>query len=85
MTGARRLYERATTPSAPLDALWHLDLSHTLFVGPLQYNASHQHGAPVFLAGLHGAFGLRVRNGSWLPDYPSAFMIGDLSLALIMR
>jgi AraC-like DNA-binding protein len=66
MTGARRLYERATTPSGPLDALWHLDLSHTLFVGPLQYNASHQHGAPVFLAGLHGAFGLRVRNGSWL-------------------
>jgi AraC-like DNA-binding protein len=66
MTDGRRLYERATTPTGPLDALWHLDDAHTLFIGPLQYNGSHQHGAPVFLAGLHGAFGLRVRNGSWL-------------------
>jgi AraC-like DNA-binding protein len=66
MDGGRRLYERATTPTGPLDALWHLDESHTLFIGPLQYNAPHKHGAPVFLAGLHGAFGLRVRSGPWL-------------------
>ncbi len=66
MTGGQRLYERATAPDGPLDALWHLDRSRTLFIGPLIYNGSHQHGAPVFLAGLHGAFGLRVRNGSWL-------------------
>ena len=66
MTDGQRLYERATAPTGPLDALWHLDDAHTLFVGPLQYNGSHQHGAPVFLAGLHGTFGLRVRSGSWL-------------------
>jgi AraC-like DNA-binding protein len=66
MTDGQRLYERAATTTGPLDALWHLDDAHTLFVGPLQYNGSHQHGAPVFLAGLHGAFGLRVRSGSWL-------------------
>lgn len=46
--------------------LWHLGRGITFFAGPLDYNASHQHGAPVFLAGLHGPFGLRVRGGDWL-------------------
>lgn len=49
-----------------MDALWHLDEGRTFFAGPLDYNASHQHGAPVYLAGLYGKFGLRVEGGRWL-------------------
>ena len=67
--GGGRLYERAApavgSPSGELDALWHLDEGRTLFIGPLDYNASHQHGAPVYLAGLYGKFGLRVKGGPW--------------------
>ena len=63
------LYERAAPapkpPSGELDALWHLDTGRTLFIGPLDYNASHQHGAPVYLTGLYGKFGLRVEGGLW--------------------
>jgi AraC-like DNA-binding protein len=66
MSGEQSLYERATAPAGTLDALWHVDEARTLFAGPLQYNASHQHGAPVYLAGLYGPFGLRVRGNSWL-------------------
>lgn len=66
MTGDQRLYERAIKPMDQFDALWHLGSALTLFVGPLRYNASHQHGAPVFLAGLHGPFGLRVDCQQWL-------------------
>ena len=62
----RRLYERAAPSPGGLDALWHVDQGRTLFVGPLDYNASHQHGAPVYLAGLYGSFGLRVEGGDWL-------------------
>jgi AraC-like DNA-binding protein len=54
-----------TAQSGELDALWHLDAGRTLFIGPLNYNASHQHGAPVYLAGLYGKFGLRVEGGPW--------------------
>jgi AraC-like DNA-binding protein len=46
--------------------LWHLDEGITFFAGPLNYNASHQHGAPVYLAGIHGAFALRTKGGKWL-------------------
>ncbi len=64
-----RLYEPAAPapapPSGDLDALWHLDAGRTLFIGPLDYNASHQHGAPVYLTGLYGKFGLRVEGGPW--------------------
>ncbi len=64
-----RLHERAAPapklPSGELDALWHLDAGRTLFIGPLDYNASHQHGAPVYLTGLYGKFGLRVEGGPW--------------------
>ena len=60
-----RLYERAAPGDRPLDALWHLDQGRTLFIGPLEYNASHQHGAPVYLAGLYGSFGLRVEGSEW--------------------
>jgi AraC-like DNA-binding protein len=68
-----RLYERAAPgPGASgaaaggeLDALWYLDEGRTLFAGPLDYNARHQHGAPVYLAGLYGRFGIRVEGGRW--------------------
>lgn len=60
------MYKRAAGSTDGLDALWHLDTGRTLFVGPLEYNASHQHGAPVYLAGLYGNFGLRLHGGSWL-------------------
>jgi len=62
-----RLNERAAgSGGGPLDALWHLDGVHTFFAGPLTYNASHQHGAPVYLAGLYGPFGLRMQGSPWL-------------------
>jgi AraC-like DNA-binding protein len=61
-----RLYERVTRDAGELDALWHVDEGRTFFAGPLDYNASHQHGAPVYLAGLYGSFGLRVEGGRWL-------------------
>ena len=45
--------------------LWHVADATTFFAGPLHYNAAHQHGAPVFLAGLYGAFRLRVGTEAW--------------------
>lgn len=45
--------------------MWHVDEGRTLFAGPLRQNAMHQHGAPVFLAGLYQKFGLRLPGGSW--------------------
>lgn len=62
MQPARRLYERADSASRPL---WHLDGGRTCFIGPLTYNAPHQHGAPVFLAGIYGDFLLRVAGHEW--------------------
>jgi AraC-like DNA-binding protein len=59
-----RLYEEAAQPLAPL---WRLDAGRTLFIGPLDYNAPHQHGAPVFLSSLGAPFGLRLEGSSeWL-------------------
>jgi AraC-like DNA-binding protein len=59
------LYERAA-PVAPLGPLWHVEGAQTFFAGPLAYNASHQHGAPVYLAGLYGSFRIRFRPGDWI-------------------
>ncbi|MCJ2033459.1 helix-turn-helix domain-containing protein [Methylobacterium sp. J-068] len=59
------MYERAAL-SPPLGPIWHVEGPHTLFAGPLAYNASHQHGAPVYLAGLYGAFRIRFRPGDWI-------------------
>lgn len=61
-----RLYERALPDGSPLDALWHVQSGRTYFAGPLIYNASHEHGAPVFLAGLYGDFLLRIEQGPWV-------------------
>lgn len=60
------LYERAAAETAELGPLWHVDDGRTFFVGPLEYNALHQHGAPVYLAGIYGLFGLRMQGGEWL-------------------
>ncbi|MGU3537233.1 helix-turn-helix transcriptional regulator [Methylobacterium sp. A54F] len=59
------LYERAATCTGQ-GPLWHVAGDRTFFAGPLTYNAAHQHGAPVFLAGLHGRFRLRAQGGAWL-------------------
>jgi AraC-like DNA-binding protein len=59
------LYERAILGNLPTDALWQVDGGRTFFAGPLFYNGSHEHGAPVYLAGLYGSFGLRIDGGPW--------------------
>jgi AraC-like DNA-binding protein len=59
------LYERAVQGALPTDALWQIEGGRTFFAGPLFYNGSHEHGAPVYLAGLYGAFGLRINGGAW--------------------
>ncbi|KQT09870.1 AraC family transcriptional regulator [Methylobacterium sp. Leaf399] len=57
------MYERADP--RPLGPLWHVQGAHTFFAGPLSYNASHRHGAPVYLAGLYDRFRIRVGEGAW--------------------
>ncbi len=60
------MYERADPGGAQgLGPLWHLAAGHTFFAGPLDYNAPHQHGAPVYLAGLYGSFRIRMRGEAW--------------------
>lgn len=59
------LYERAGLSAEAPRPFWYLDQGRTCFIGPLIYNAAHQHGAPVFLAGLYGPFGLRIDGGDW--------------------
>ncbi|MCJ2082317.1 AraC family transcriptional regulator [Methylobacterium sp. J-090] len=51
---------------AALGPLWHVEGAHTFFAGPLAYNASHQHGAPVYLAGLYGRFRIRFDGTAWI-------------------
>lgn len=60
-----RLYKRAEK-SEKFDALWDIRAGRTFFSGPLYHCANHQHGAPVFLAGLYGKFRLRIQGGDWL-------------------
>lgn len=54
------MYERADG-----QALWRIDGPRTFFAGPLVYNAPHQHGAPVYLAGLYGRFRIRIGVAPW--------------------
>lgn len=56
------MYEEAE----PLSPLWRIDGGRTLFVGTLDYNAPHAHGAPVFLSSLGAPFGLRLAGS---PDW----------------
>jgi len=59
-----RLYKPAEV-AGQLDALWDIRDGRTLFSGPLYHCANHQHGAPVFLAGLYGKFRLRLPGSDW--------------------
>ena len=52
--------------SCALGPLWHVDGAHTFFAGPLTYNASHRHGAPVYLAGLYGGYRIRFDGTAWI-------------------
>ena len=69
-SGDRHLYERAakriTDAPAELLPIWHLDADRALFVGPLGHNAPHAHSVPVYLAGVYGAFRLRIADGLWM-------------------
>ncbi|MGY6275237.1 helix-turn-helix transcriptional regulator [Methylomonas sp. MgM2] len=65
MTPSFRLYKHAVTDEE-LDALWDIRDGRTFFTGPLYRCTNHQHGAPVFLAGLYGKFRLRLPGGDWL-------------------
>jgi AraC-like DNA-binding protein len=60
------LNERAALKSAGPPTLWHVDEGRALFAGPLQRNAPHRHSVPVYLAGLHGTFQLRIGGAAWL-------------------
>ena len=61
-TTEMRLYEEAALPP-----LWRLDGGRTLFVGTLDRNDAHEHGAPVFLSSLGAPFGLRLAGENrWL-------------------
>jgi AraC-like DNA-binding protein len=64
MKGNSRLYQRAVGVST-FDALWDIRDGRTFFSGPLYHCAAHQHGAPVFLAGLYGKFRLRLHGSDW--------------------
>lgn len=64
MTQLTRLYKRAEK-SEKFDALWDIRDGCTFFSGPLYHCVNHQHGAPVFLAGLYGKFRLRLQGGDW--------------------
>jgi AraC-like DNA-binding protein len=72
---ARSLYERAAIAD-DLGALWHVDDGLTFFAGPLDYNASHQHGAPVFLAGLYESFRLRLDGRNWISCHSAVIPAG---------
>lgn len=56
--------KRAATRNA-LAPLWQIGDRHSIFAGPLQYNAPHSHSVPVLIAGLHGKFAIRFRNSGW--------------------
>jgi AraC-like DNA-binding protein len=59
------LYERAATATDALAPLWHIDDGCAIFAGPLHYNAAHAHSIPVYIAGIYGAFGLRISGDKW--------------------
>lgn len=59
------MYERAEGRADGLGPLWHVEGGSTFFAGRLTYNAPHQHGAPVYLAGLYGSFRIRMGGEAW--------------------
>ena len=59
------LYERAASSAHELCPLWHMGDGKAIFAGPLEHNANHAHNVTVYVAGLHGKFGMRIRGGDW--------------------
>lgn len=59
------MYVSAAVDDAPPAPLWRLSGGVTFFAGTLDRNALHEHGAPVYLAGLAGPFGLKIGDGRW--------------------
>ena len=59
------LYERAASSAPELRPLWHMGDGKAIFAGPLEHNANHAHNVTVYVAGLHGKFGMRIRGGDW--------------------
>lgn len=57
--------KRATARNA-LAPLWQIGDRHSIFAGPLQYNAPHSHSVPVLIVGLHGKFAIRFRDRCWV-------------------
>lgn len=51
-------------PAAP-DAVLCVGSGKTLYIGSLDEVGWHLHGAPVFIAGVHGSFRLRLPGGDW--------------------
>lgn len=60
-----RLYERAAATQPPPASIMHMDEGRALWVSTTGFLSSHNGGAPVYLAGLHGKFRLRTRGGDW--------------------
>lgn len=60
-----RLYERAAAALPPPASIMHMDEGRALWVSTTGFLSSHNGGAPVYLAGLHGKFRLRMRGGDW--------------------
>lgn len=58
------MYERAAGDDKP-NSLLHVGGQYTFWTGAAGYLASHHGGAPVFLAGLHGKFRLRLPGEPW--------------------
>lgn len=71
--------------------IWYVNDGLALFAGPLGRNASHRHSTAVYLAGLYGVFGLRVRDSEWLSaraavvpaGIPYEFDMGGSPLAVL--
>lgn len=61
MSESEGLYEPAAVP----DAVLCVGGGKTLYIGTLEQVDWHQHGAPVFIAGVSGAFRLRMPDGQW--------------------
>ena len=59
------MYESAMAQEISRDALLHVGRD-TFFAGVLDSVGLHSHAVPVYLAGLYGAFRLRIADGGWV-------------------
>jgi AraC-like DNA-binding protein len=59
------LNKRAASLALPARSLWHIADERSVFAGPLRYNAPHSHSVAVLIAGLYGAFRIRIARENW--------------------